>query len=139
MARRRVLVAVDEHEDRARAQARTVATLFDPDAAEVVVHHDFTDNPEGAYIDQIGSVRRAREAFEADGFDVTLHETSGDPATAIVDAAAEVDADTICIYGRRRSPAGKALFGSVAQSVILTADRPVIVAPERADEKGDAA
>ena len=53
----------------------------------------------------------------------------GDPATEILDTADEVDADLIALAGRRkRSPAGKALFGSTTQAVILETDRSVLVA-----------
>jgi nucleotide-binding universal stress UspA family protein len=53
--------------------------------------------------------------------------SSGDPAQAIIDVADEADADLIVVGGRRRSLAGKALFGSVTQRVILNAGRSVLV------------
>jgi nucleotide-binding universal stress UspA family protein len=60
------------------------------------------------------------------GIDYDVEESSGDPADAIVSTADELDADLIVVGGRKRSPAGKALFGSVTQSVILGANRPVM-------------
>ena len=51
----------------------------------------------------------------------------GRPAEEIVSYTDEVDASYIAVGGRRRSPAGKALFRSVTQSVLLDTDRPVLV------------
>ena len=88
-----VLIAVDDDEDRAAAQARAVADL--PGATEdVTAHlcHVFTD-------------------------------------VEIVAAADAVDADAICVSGRKRSPTGKAVFGSVTQDVILSSDLPVFAVP----------
>lgn len=51
---------------------------------------------------------------------------AGNPAEEILDYATEVDARYLVIGGRKRSPVGKALFGSVTQSVLLEADRPVV-------------
>ncbi|AHG01700.1 universal stress protein UspA (plasmid) [Halostagnicola larsenii XH-48] len=53
----------------------------------------------------------------------------GDPADEIVEYAANVDARYIVVRPRRRSPAGKALFGSVAQSILLNASCPVVTIP----------
>lgn len=43
----------------------------------------------------------------------------------IVAAAAERDAKRIIVGGRRRTPAGKAIFGSTAQEILLDAPCPV--------------
>ena len=45
----------------------------------------------------------------------------------LVSLANEVEADVLVIGARRRSPVGKALLGSVAQTVILEANCPVLV------------
>lgn len=50
----------------------------------------------------------------------------GDPATRIVDYAEDHDARYVIVAGRKRSPAGKVIFGSVSQTVLLNADCPVV-------------
>lgn len=50
----------------------------------------------------------------------------GDPSTQIVEEADRVDARFVVVGGRKRSPTGKAIFGSVSQSVILNSQRPVV-------------
>jgi len=123
-----VLLGLDDDADRAVGQARTVANLpHAGDSVRATLLHVFTENTSGASVTQIGSVRRARERLEEAGVEVALTEESGDPAERILDVAADRDVDMIAVAGRRRSPTGKALFGSVTQSVILEADRPVVV------------
>ncbi|SFR58952.1 MULTISPECIES: universal stress protein [Halorubrum] len=119
-----------DDEKRAVAQAEVVADL--PDAPnEVTAHlcHVFQDNPEGASVHQLGTVRRAREILEEAGVNCVHYEASGDPGEELIAAADEVDADLICVSGRKRSPAGKAVFGSTTQTVVLNADRPVLAVP----------
>jgi nucleotide-binding universal stress UspA family protein len=126
-----VLIAIDNEADRrAVAQAEAVADL--PHAAdEMTAHlcHVFRDNPEGASVHQLSAVRRAREALEAAGVTCVHYEASGDPADELLAAAEEVDANAICVSGRKRRPTGKAVFGSVTQDVILGSDRPVFAVP----------
>lgn len=50
----------------------------------------------------------------------------GYPGQEILAYADKEDARYIVIGGRKRSPVGKALFGSVAQEVVLESDRPVV-------------
>jgi nucleotide-binding universal stress UspA family protein len=71
--------------------------------------------------------------FDEHDVDYDISESSGAPADAIIETADELDADLIVLAGRKRSPAGKALFGSVTQAVILNSNRPVLVAGDAAD------
>ncbi|MEF8786779.1 MAG: universal stress protein [Haloarculaceae archaeon] len=122
-----VLFGIDQDVDRAVAQVNTVLDLFDADNIHAYLLHDFVDNPEGASVVQVDSVKRAEELLEDAGVPVDLREGSGDPAESIIESAEAIDADAICIAGRKRSPAGKMLFGSVSQSVILNTQRPVLL------------
>jgi nucleotide-binding universal stress UspA family protein len=137
----RVLVAVDSNEERAEAVARAVADLpGDPDTIEVVllnVFEEFAGTDEGRRITSDDlydaeefpeSVDAAHAIFADGGHDPVRRRDHGEPAKRITAVAADVDADLIALSGRKRSPTGKALFGSVTQSVLLSADRPVLVA-----------
>ncbi|MFB6164874.1 MAG: universal stress protein [Haloarculaceae archaeon] len=125
-----------EKVDGAVAQAEAIADLpGEPEEIHVTITHTFVDNPSGASISQIQPARRASERLEDAGIAVDLDERSGNPTEEILDLAAETDADLVCIGGRKRTPTGKALFGSVTQSVLLEATCPVMVChPEPAED-----
>ena len=76
---------------------------------------------------------RLVEFFDEHGIDATVETVHADPPTALVEAAADHEADLICVGGRKRSPAGKAQLRSGAQSVMINTDRPVLVAGEPGD------
>ena len=58
-----------------------------------------------------------------------LHLVTADPdvAEAILGQARAIGPDILVIGARRRSPVGKAFLGSIAQTIILEADVPVLV------------
>lgn len=132
----RVLIPVDKDEDRALKQAQLVASL--PDASNSIeafvlfVFHGEEEMPGELKrfnsAERVGSVRRVRDFLEERGIEVEILEDSGDTADDILDEADRFDVDAIVLNPRRRSPVGKAVFGSVTQSVILDSDRPVLIA-----------
>ncbi|ELZ21303.1 universal stress protein [Natrinema limicola] len=145
----RVLLPVDENESQARAQATAVRDLpnAETDVSVDVLHVSQESTGPAAewaaggfaeeYANEMArvaddkalpaSVEAAVGVLESAGIAWTVRAATGDPAETIRAAADEYDSDAIVIGVRDRSPVGKALFGSVTQSVILESDRPVTV------------
>ena len=121
-----VLVTIDGDEQRATSQAETVIELFGTDVRAHILHV-FQDNPQGTSITEFVTTRPVQQRFENAGIETVLHEKSGDPGTEIIKLAEEIDVDVVVVAGRKRSPAGKMLFGSVTQDVILSASKPVLL------------
>lgn len=74
------------------------------------------------------AVDRARVDLIDRGVDVEILEFArgNDPAEDLLDAANERQADLIVIGLRRRSPVGKIMLGSNSQSILLSAECPVL-------------
>lgn len=121
-----IVAGIDTDTDRARRIAEEIAEL-PIDDIEVILAHSFKDNPEGASIGQIGAARKARDLLESHGIDVVFEERSGDAADGVIAVADDYDADLLCVAGRKQTPVGKAVFGSVTQEILLETDRAVLV------------
>lgn len=122
------VVGIDTDQSRAQAQAEAITSMpLEADEVQVVLVHSFSENPEGGTIEQVKPVRETRELLEEEGIEVIAEGYGGNAAEAIINVADEWDADQIVVAGRKRTPTGKVLFGSVTQSVILDTDRPVLV------------
>lgn len=129
----RALLAADGNVSRVQKQAEAVARI--PNAAEtvsVVVLYVFEDSAlsdDSDMVDpgRIQSVTGAEEYLTEQGIDVELLGRAGNPVEAILDVADEYDVDGIYVGGPKRSPTGKAIFGSVTQDVIMQSDVPVTV------------
>lgn len=126
----KILFAIDDDKERVGRQIQTIISDLPMrrEDISVTVLHVFTDNPAGASIAQFQTARFAEDELKAADIDVELVGRSGDPPAEIIGCADETGADLICLAGRKRSPTGKALFGSVTQDVILTTELPVLIA-----------
>lgn len=70
----------------------------------------------------------ATDAATTVSVDYTAVGLVGDPAEELLKYADRENASYIVIGGRKRSKVGKVLFGSVTQSVLLSAESPVLTA-----------
>ncbi|MWG36279.1 universal stress protein [Halomarina oriensis] len=138
-----VLVAVGEtDEDRIDALARTAADIAGPAGATVKLAHVFSkegyretrqaldfDRDAEVTPDVVAkryvTIRELGDAMTDAGIEFTYHGAVGQEGETIVRLAEEFEADLVVVGGRKRSPTGKAVFGSTAQEVILNAPCPV--------------
>ena len=138
-----MLVAVGPKDsDRAAELAEAVLEVAEPAGATVHLTHVFTPGEFEEATDRLNfessasadpdavaqrheTIRTLIGALEDAGIEYAVHGRVGDHAEKIVGLATELDADRVVVGGRRRSPSGKAVFGSVAQDVMLEAPCPV--------------
>ncbi|WP_042662599.1 universal stress protein [Haloferax sp. ATB1] len=142
-----VVAAVDDSNRAATVLARAsalAADLGEPlHSLHVLQRTDLVDTlekeVEGQAVTENREVRRVgAEIIERAAANAELeHDTAeienvvrvGDPAEQITTYADGVDTRYIVVGGRRRSPTGKALFGSVTQRVMLSSEVPVLNVP----------
>ncbi|GGN20308.1 universal stress protein [Halarchaeum nitratireducens] len=129
--------------DRTTRVAAETITVAEPTDATVVLLHVFSEDefedtarklefdPSREDVDPGTVARRDMvihdlvDAFEDAGVEYAIRGAIGDPAEEIVRVAEAEGADRVFVGGRSRSPTGKAVFGSIAQSVLLSSPCPV--------------
>ena len=152
MAIETILLAVGPGDgDRLDRLAKETIDVAAPTGARVVLGHVFTREEYDSALDNLdfdrnvdevsaddvaarhSTIRELVAALDEAGIEYDIRGRVGDHGESIVNLAKNVDADRVVVGGRRRSPAGKAVFGSVAQEVMLSAPCPVTFV--RADTK----
>lgn len=135
-----VVAAVDQSE-RARSVIKRAEQLAADAGVELHVVHVGevgVPKPEGGYdTEREKGMTRQRatqiaRSIAQDVGDVQSFEAvglEGNPAEEILEYSTAQDAEYIVVSARKRSPVGQAVFGSVTQSLLLAADRPVVAVP----------
>lgn len=141
-----ILVAVGEKRNPGRIleTAHELAVAFDDDlqVLHVIPEKEAEEHFEALRsIEQFKDISFTTEISRAEDIAETLIETAlgdsvagdvspvgriGAPADEILATADSIDPRYLVIGGRKRTPTGKAIFGSVTQSVILNSDWPTV-------------
>ncbi|MHC3438222.1 universal stress protein [Natrialbaceae archaeon A-gly3] len=124
-----VVLAIDDNVERSLNQAQALADLpRDPDDLKTTITYAFSFKRPDDSMEDLRSVKEVTEFLDEQGIAYDFEESQDEPAEFVIKTAEALDADLICVGGRKRTPAGKVLFGSVSQQIIINADRPVLVA-----------
>ena len=143
MALETVLLALGPGDgERIDRLAEETIDIAGPSEATVILGHVFTEAEYERTLDRLGfdptgevspnevanrhaTVRELGDRLDEAGVEFAVGGAVGDHGDSIVGLAEESGADLVIVGGRRRSPTGKAVFGSTAQKVMLSAPCPV--------------
>lgn len=119
--------------DGAEAEVALLHVFSEEGLEETVANLDIEGEPD---LDQLArrkdDVKAGIDVLEAAGVPYTVHGVEHEnQAEAMLAIADDLAIARIYIYSRRRSPAGKAIFGSALQDVIIGSTVPVVVTPSR--------
>jgi nucleotide-binding universal stress UspA family protein len=138
-----ILVAVGPNDrDRIDRLAEEAIDMAGPSGARVVISHVFTREEYAQYRDSLDytpdsevtphvvarrfdPIRELGSALEAAGVEYDVRGALGEEGDEITELVEDEDADMVVVSGRKRSAVGKAVFGSTAQKVMLSAPCPV--------------
>ena len=142
MALESVLVALGTaDDDRIERIIRTVVDIAGPADADVILAHVFSKEEFDGLVEQMdfdsggvppddvarrhATVRNASKALDDAEIEYVIRGGVGDKGQRIVELAEDADVDLVVVGGRRRTPTGKAVFGSTAQEILLESPAPV--------------
>ena len=143
MSLHNVLLAVGPGDkDRIEQMAQTLIDIAGPSDATVLLAHVFTQDEFDSTLEQMNiedntdvradTVARQHATIKTigemlDDADLTyeIKGAIGSHGEEIIRLATDADSDLVIVGGRKRSPTGKAVFGSTAQEVMLSAPCPV--------------
>lgn len=135
----RVMAPIGPFPPWARAVARSITEIENVQTASVVLLHveQTTDSiPAENVDDQVRShpsVQAATEILTDAGFGVSVQgQQNSELAHTILDSIETLGIDRLYMHARRRSPTGKAVYGSTIQRVLTNATVPVVVVPSSA-------
>lgn len=134
----KLLIAVEDDEQRMAPVVAHAGEIAAGLSAEVVLYHvydpdEFEDQLASRNVDaadptelakQNATVEAAASGLRDRGVEFSVVASTGDPAAELVRYIDSHAVDHVFLGGRRRSPAGKALLGSVSQDVMLDAAVP---------------
>jgi len=128
--------------ERIEQLSEAVVEVAEPTGARVVLGHVFTEEEYDGVVEQLdfdpgsdytpdevashhSTIRDLGDRLDDAGIEFEVRGAVGDHGGRVVDLAEDVGADRVIVGGRKRSPTGKAVFGSQAQTVLLNAPCPV--------------
>lgn len=136
-----VLIAVEDNRERMEPVIKHATEIVDALSARVTLFHVYrpdefesllearnldSADPSEFAMDNAAMGEAARMLKDAD-IEFSVAAATGEPSEQIIAYVEANEIDHVFVGGRDRSPAGKAILGSVSQSVILNCDVPCTI------------
>jgi nucleotide-binding universal stress UspA family protein len=139
-----IVLAIGPNEtERLTDLATSVIDIAAPTGAAVILLHVFTEEEFNNAISNLeyqfdnrpspnhvaerhSSIKDTAERMEQQDIEYSIRGAVGEHSSLVLREANEQDADMVVVGGSKRSPTGKAMFGSTAQDILLNADCPVL-------------
>jgi nucleotide-binding universal stress UspA family protein len=133
-----ILIAVEDNQERMEPVVEHAAEIASSIPAHVVLYHvyepeQFKSLLSARNLESADPVEMARQNETVEAAAATLREadveftieaSTGNADEELLSYIKGADVDHIFVGGRKRSPAGKALLGSVSQQILLKSDVP---------------